>query len=206
MKIRFGQIEGGRDLLGAIAAKCSDRRALNVKLGDRAVEVLQAHFALRNSEPNKTGFAKQGFWDRIAASTLLGRVDARMARINVTEPAINQKIYGGTITPKHGKYLALPAIAEAYGHSPLDFNFLTWRPGRTGGALVEAERTHIKVGRQKKDGTRSVKNKGEGWGGRVWYWLVKSVTQDADPNALPTEAEMQDALLDEAGEFLERMK
>ena len=111
--------------------------------------------------------------------------------------ASDSAIKGGTITPKEGKYLALPAIAEAYGKSPRLFDFLTFRPGRRGGALVEAERTLLKIGRKKKDGTRSVKSAGEGWGGRVWYWLVKSVRQDADANALPSPKAIEDALLDD---------
>jgi len=189
VRIDLRTVDGASGVLAAISDKVTSRRDLNVNLADRGIEELQAHFASR--PPNKQGWPSQGFWAKVSGATLRGPVDESSARIDIAEPAINQKIFGGTITPKGGrKYLALPAIAEAYGKSPLVFDFLeplfSRRQGRVI-ALIEKEQ------------------QGKGWGGRVWYWLVKSVTQRADPQALPPEKAFAAALLDEAKQYLARI-
>lgn len=205
MKIKITDIPGSHNVLAALADMGRHRKPLNAALGKRVEVGLRAHFEVRNAGGNKQGWKPTQFWNRIRTATAFAGADEKSARVVIDDPAINQKIFGGTITPKEGKYLAIPAIAEAYGHSPKIFDFLQFRPGRNGGALVESERTHIKIGRKKKDGTQSVKNAGEGWGGRVWYWLVKSVTQHADPNALPSDAVIGAALLDGTRRYLDRL-
>lgn len=204
MNVNLRQIDGARPVLAAIAAKTSQRKPLNAALGKRGEIELRAHFQQREGEGNRRGWPSQHFWARIGRATAFAGADDAGARVVISDPAINQKIFGGTITPKEGKYLALPAIAEAYGKSPRIFDFLVFRPGRDGGALVEAERTHIKIDRRRKAGAR-VKKVSEGWGGRVWYWLVKSVTQGADAEALPPAKAFGAALLDEAARYLQRL-
>jgi hypothetical protein len=183
------------------------RRPLNTALGKRGELELRAHFLKRNQEPNKKGWPSQNFWSRIRKSTALAAVDDSGATIAIADPAINQKIFGGTIKPKEGKYLALPALAAAYGRSPLTFSNLEvlvrWKDGqRRAVALVERQATQVSFGRKKKDGTRTVK-RGAEVGGQVFYWLVLSVTQKKDPEALPKTEVFEAALLEETEFFIQ---
>lgn len=195
--------------LQALANQLADRKPLHAALGKRGEFELRGHFEKRESEPNSKGWPKQHFWSRIRTATAFASADAQGATVAISDPAIAQKIYGGTITPKEGKYLALPAIAEAYGHGPLNHHGLHPLIRRINGevratALVENDATPIKIGRKRKDGTRKI-TPGAEVGGRVWYWLVKSVTQDPDARALPADADFRAALLDEAGDYFGRL-
>jgi len=145
---------------------------------------LQDHFSARNSEPNKRGFPKRNFWAGIRRSTALASVSDSEAVVSISNPAINQKVYGGTITPKSGRALALPMNADAdKAGSPraLPTNFLHLIVTKSGVYLVEREATKIGLSRRKKGGYRPT---GE-MGGRFWYHLVPSVTQKKDERALP---------------------
>ena len=208
-QLELRKIDGGPDVLAAISDKITNRQPLNAVLGKRGEIELRNWFEKRNAEPNKRDWPKQGFWERIRTATAFAGADEKAARIVIADPAINQKIFGGTITPKEGKYLALAAIAEAYGKSPLLFYFLKIHRFRSGAlALVEEDRTLIsfKRGRGKKKGQVKLVNKGRTQTrGRVWYWLARSVTQRPDERALPTEQEFLAALLEESKDYIERV-
>lgn len=195
--------------LRAIADCLTRRKPLNAALGKRGEVVLRDHFAERESEPNAKGWPKQHFWSRIRQATAFAGADEDGATVIINDPALAQKVYGGTITPKEGKYLAIPAIAAAAGRSPRSFANVHVMVRTIGGvrkavALVENVSTPISFGRPRKDGSRKM-TRGETQGGEVAYWLVEKVTQSADPRALPLDREVSDALLDEAQRFIERV-
>ncbi|MCA1660114.1 MAG: hypothetical protein LC642_06225 [Verrucomicrobiaceae bacterium] len=202
-------VSGGANYsLGKIADGLTNRRPLNAAIGKRGEVELREHFLERNQEPNKKGWPSQDFWGRIRKSTSLASVDQSGATIAIGDPAIAQKIYGGEITPKEGKYLTLPAIAEAAGRSARTFNNLEplvrWINGsRRAIALVERAASEIKYGRARKDGSRSVTHTASRLGGKVFYWLVEKVRQKKDPRALPSREKMEGALRDEAGAFIQ---
>lgn len=205
-KIELRKIDGGPDVLAAIAQSLDDRQPLNAVLGKRAEIELRDHFEKRNAEPNKAGWDKLEFWARIRNATSFVSADKNAAHVVIADPAINQKVFGGTIKPRDATYLALPAIAEAYGKSPRVFDFLHVIRFHSGAvALVETDRTLIRFGKKKKDGTRTVFDEGRSLRGRVWYWLARSVTQAPDERALPTEKDFLAALMEEAQEFAERL-
>lgn len=185
------------------------RTALHKVLGKRAETELVDHF--RKRPANKRGWSSQGFWNRIATVTQFASADESGARVIISDPAFNQKYYGGTIVPKEGKYLALPAIAAAYGRSPKSLNNLVPLIRYIGGqrravALVDAPSTAISVGKRRKTGELFIRKRGDNPGGTVWYWLVKSVTQQPDPDALPSDATMQAALDEETSDFFTRLE
>jgi hypothetical protein len=184
--------------LGKLIEGVTHRRPLNAALGKRGEVELREHFLDRNQEPNRSGFPKQDFWARIRTATALAAVDEAGATVAIADPAITQKIYGGEIRPKEGKYLTLAAIALAVGKSPRVFPNLEplvrWKDGK---------RRAIALYLPDPVGTAAGKDKsGASLGGTVFYWLVLSVTQKKDPRALPPRAKFEAALLDEAGAFI----
>ena len=199
------ELDYQRGSLRAVADGLTRRKPLHAALGARVEGELREWFRLRDGEGNARGWPSQHFWDRIRKQTALGKVDEAGAEVVISDPAFNQKLHGGTIKPREGKYLALPAVAEAYGHSPREFGLhpIFGRGGVVRG-LAENYATAVKFGRTRKDGTRKV-TPGATTGGRVMYWLVESVTQEADERALPPEAELRAALSDEADAFFAQL-
>lgn len=192
LEIRIDINDLATPALNAIAQKLSSRRSLNEALGARGERELRDHFGKREAEPNKTGWPRQHFWDQIRSATAVSRVDEQSATITINDPRFNQKFYGGTIKPGAGKkYLTLPAIAAAYG-SPATAHKLTPIFRYLGG-----ERRAVALA--------EVKGKGRERTETVWYWLVKSVTQNKDERALPDRDQFAGALRDEAQEFLDSL-
>lgn len=169
--------------LNASALALRDARGLHAVLGRRAEIELRDHFVERNDEPNKNGWPKQGFWNDIAKATAFHDATEDRALVIISDPRFNQKFYGGPIKPIEAKYLALPAIAAAYGESPLQHELTPVMRRVSGQARA--------VALADKSGT-------------IWYWLVKSVTQEADEEALPDEEKFVSALREEAQDFVER--
>lgn len=183
----------------------------------RVEKDLREHFSARNLEGNKRNWPEQNFWNRIRKATAIASVDADEATIAISDPAFNQKVYGGTITPKRVANLAIPATAAAYaagspregGGPGLVFAFGwdperdCWRP-----ALVAAYNYQRKIQRGKRAGelTKARAAKATHGTGTVWYWLVKKVDQAADPRALPDPQDIDDGIHDELSQLLNRIK
>lgn len=155
-------------------------------LGRAAANELKKHFRARNaSSANKLGGKRTNFWSRVAES-----VQSPLARpgaivIPVNHPAIAQKVFGGTITAKRAKNLAIPISAKAHGKSPRVFPLLQF-------AMTGA-------------GVKLLGIKGSG-GAMEWlYVLKKSVTQSKDPQALP-KASAMDAAMTRAGDIYLRAR
>lgn len=148
-------------------------------LGRAGANALKKHFRERNRTPNKLGGARTNFWSRVAESVQSPRPAPGKVVIPVSHPAIAQKVFGGTITAKKKKNLALPIAPEAHGKSPRVFPLLQFAMTRAGVKLLGLP----------------------GNGGVKWLYVLKrSVTQNADPEALPKDAEMGTAL-EKAGDI-----
>jgi hypothetical protein len=148
--------------------------ALATVLGRAAANTLKKHFRARNQTPNKLGGTRTNFWSRVAESVQSPKALPGKIVVPVSHPAIAQKVFGGTITPKKAKSLAIPIDPRAHGKSPRVFTALEFAVTKAGVKLL------------------GLKN---GSGGMDWlYVLVPKVTQDKDPKALPTDAEMGVAL------------
>jgi hypothetical protein len=173
-------------------ASAQTRLRLNAALGKRVEIELRGHFARRPR--NKRGWPAQGFWrKRIRNATKLEHYDEHGAEIRIADPAMNQKVFGGTIRPIESKYLTLPARPEAYGRSPRTFSGLKFVPlrgrGRVKGMLVMPRRAFSKRGKKGLD---------------VYYYCVTEVNQEPDADALPAEVVMTTAITDETGKFFSR--
>jgi hypothetical protein len=169
---------------------------------------LQDHFRGRPS--NRLGWPSHGLWRSISAATAVADVTPAEAVISVTHPAILAKVNPETvITPKRGRFLAIPAMAAAYaagspreGAAPANLAFVYsrhpqggWRPSLAVQTTVTKE-----VGKPRRDGTRRVKTVHQA--GQIWYWLVRRAVVHGDPNALPSDDLVADTAISAALTFL----
>jgi len=138
--------------------------AVNQAASDGVSDYLKAFlYRLDQDRPNHLGGERTHFY-RHAADGITKEVREDGADIIINETGFRQRLLGGTIEAKNVKNLTIPAIAEAYGHRATEFDlqFIMFKSGAK--ALV---------GKSGEDR-------------RVWYWLVESVTQEADPDVLPS--------------------
>lgn len=153
-----------------LAAKLSDAQKLNAAVGRGFERTLRRHFRELDKRPNRRGWRKSHFWEKIAADTVFAGANESKAVVaigNSSGSKFAAKVFGARIVPKSGKkFLAIPAIEARYGVSPssLDKNELQFRRTRRGGLL----------GVIRADGTM-----------QVHYWLVRKADVPRDPQALP---------------------
>lgn len=193
------------ELLTRLGARLADPTPLMQAAADALALELQHHFMIRDEQtPNQEGWPRSGFWGQFVEATDVASVSSDGADVAISHSAILQKLYGGTIEPKRGQYLALPAMAAAYaagspreGATPDLMYHLAphpdggWRP-----ALVAftAGTKMVKDPRKGHKGEyREVRDVKKPAG--VWYWLVRSVTQAADPLTIPPSEQLTDAVL-----------
>lgn len=179
-----------------------DKRAIAANVGEAEVGLFQRHFA--NAPGNKNGWPTTSFWPRAARATNWQAFENGVL-INVNQQGVRQRYAGGDIFPTAGhQYLTIPARAEAYGKTAGEFNNLKAAFSRGHAfALVEADATQVKIGRKKKDGTRSI-GQGDTVGGGVFFWLVKSVHQNPDPTVIPDERDIAQVAMDTINDIVDR--
>ena len=163
----------------ALQKRLSDAKGLNTAVGKAFEKTLRTHFRSLDRHPNKRGWKKSHFWQKIASDTVFAGANESKAVVaigNSSGSKFAAKVFGARIRPKGGKkFLAIPAIEARYGVSPssLDKNELQFRRTRRGGLL----------GVIRADGTM-----------QVHYWLVRKADTPRDPDALPK----KEAVLDGA--------
>lgn len=159
-------------MLQRLGAQLGRPRPIIEAAAQATVVELQKHFLARNREPNKRGWPKQNFWTKEGRNkTAIAEQGDAHAVVSVASPAIAHRLRGGTITPKRGKYLAIPLTPEAYkAGSP--------REGGMSGLVFAG-------GYQ---GRTAFLGRREGQFGSLTrhYLLVRSVTHAPDPRTLPT--------------------
>jgi hypothetical protein len=173
-------------MLDNLSSQLANARPLFARLGKFAEGYLRAHFATRESQPNKRGWPKQHIWARIRSATALREVSDNDAVVSIASPEFAHKLDPqNPVTPKRGKMLAIPLTAEAYAAgSPregvLQGLFVWKRKGasRRGSGVFLAQR--------------------DGKALRVQYALLPQVSHAADPNALPDMDKMAETLVLEA--------
>lgn len=163
----------------ALQKKLFNAKGLNTAVGKAFEKTLRTHFRSLDRRPNKRGWKKSHFWQKIASDTVFAGADESKAVVaigNSSGSKLAAKVFGARIRPKSGKkFLAIPAIEARYGVSPssLDKSELQFRRTRRGGLL----------GVIRADGTM-----------QVHYWLVRKADTPRDPDALPK----KEAVLDSA--------
>lgn len=161
------------------------RKPLMTVLGRRAERLFRRHFTKRDAEGNKRGWPRSHFWSRIRRATAFAAANDSAAKISIADPAFAMKVHGGTIKPIEAKNLALPLRPEAKVAGRPRAKLI---PGlfllKTHGRLFLARREERAL--------------------RLYYKLVKSVTQMKDPRALPLRVEIYGELRLGITAFLKR--
>lgn len=130
-----------------LAAKLSDAQKLNTAVGKAFEKTLRTHFRSLDRRPNKRGWKKSHFWQKIASDTVFAGADESKAVVaigNSSGSKLAAKVFGARIRPKSGKkFLAIPAIEARYGVSPssLDKNELQFRRTRKADCSDKSEPT-----------------------------------------------------------------
>jgi hypothetical protein len=175
MAIRISISDKATPAIRGLKAKLRSRIA--PEIGDAVARLFKAHFVRLPS--NKNNWPTTDFWKRAAGVTNYEVRGANVA-INVPQEGVLQRRFGGPISAKSGKWLTIPACAEAYGKRARDFSNLRFVSKL--GALVQKTST---------PGTR-----GENDGDVVMYWLRKSVYQKSDERVIPSDRQIRSAALD----------
>lgn len=173
--------------LKVLISQFNDLKFFNEAAGEAVQEELRKHFAKKNRQPNKKKWDKTGFWEDIRTKTAMGPATADNAIVTIANPAINLKVYGGTVRPKEAKRLAIPLKQEAYGKSPRDFD----------GALQ-----YLRTKRQKEFLVKEKEN-----GELDFYYLLKKETKHRkDPDALPTDSFLTTAIIEAIEDALDYLE
>lgn len=176
-KIDIRGDEKARSMLARLHASLSDRTELNKSIAGYAETLTRQHLATlagtRHDTARRLQATPSGHLER-AAQSVRSEGTADAAFVSVVSPGIARAFRDITITPKSGKYLTIPATAEAYNRRAGSFNDLRIAFfGRGRLALVKAEQSSLADRKQR--GGRS----------EVYYWLKKFITQKQDRSLLP---------------------
>ena len=171
---------------------------LATDIGSRGLKLVQRNFFSLGK--NKKGWPTTHFWKRAAEASNV-QVGADFAIISANQIGLRQRIEGGDIAPVHAKMLAIPAVPDAYGKraaeygNNLKFGFaLDPESGKMRPALVEPEATSIKIGKVRKNGSRSIKPTSTTTAKIAIFWLLAHVHQEPNPEALPSDEEFSNMI------------
>ena len=158
-------------------------------IGNSGRKIVSDHLtALDARRRNRLGGRRTHFYSDAAKSTNW-RITSNGVQIAINHVGMAQRYFGGTIKPVNKKRLTIPADADAYGKRAREFGKLDIVFGRKGVVGLAKPRK----GKAKR-GQRA---------GKVLYWLVKSVTQEADKTVLPTDKEIAAGVTDDVRAYLE---
>jgi len=153
------------------AAIRGDRTLLHDYVSRRAAETARRHVRTiapgRHATADGLGARRTGFLER-AAGSIEPAADSKAAYLEIPRSFGLQRAFGPVlIVPRRGgKYLTIPATAEAYGR----------RAGEIAGLVFKILGRHRALVMMR--GARDF---------QVYYWLVRSVTQPQDRLLMPSE-------------------
>lgn len=153
--------------------------ALKKVMGYSMRNALISHFRGKNAKPNRLGGTRTNFWLAVANSCSAPVVNGSGVMVRINHPHAAIHVYGGHVTPKKAKMLAIPVTAEAHGKSPRVFSDLrpVWSGGRPVGLALDD---------------------------KMYYVFKKGVRIPKDPHALPPNNKVRTAVTRAAVIFLRR--
>lgn len=181
---------------GAIIGQAENPIAILMGAGREVANQLKSHFRRKDRKgANKLSDRRSHFWQQVAQSVSQPEQTGYNAvSVSITDPRFAQKLFGGAIHAKNADALTIPVEERAYGRTAATFEretglklFLV----KTGNSGLENAVLAVKEDPQAKTFT-------------VEYLLTKSVTQSADPDALPQKSTLEEAILVRAQKQLDR--
>ena len=186
--------------LAELLAKYTPARAA-ARVGPPLQKLFMTHLAALGG--NSRGWPSTRFYEKFARNVrwlpMANGVTIAIlpAVVNGRTVGLAQRVYGGTITPQTAKALAIPISPVSYGRVPSDFTGLFLLKTPKGAYLVQrGEEVSEKSGR-----TVGLRKGGGNAGRRIraslnfLFKLVASVTQDPDPDVLPSQQEINETAL-----------
>lgn len=165
---------------------------LNVAGRELANQLVQWFRGRDRSSANKLSPRRSHFW--LAVSRTVGQPfqsGHNAISVTIAHPDIAMKVFGGTITPKEASALTIPVEERAYDRTAATFE------QETGLKLVL-----VQTG--KGDFEKAVLAVKENGGLTVEYLLTPKVEQEADPDALPPQSQLEAAILARAQSYANR--
>jgi hypothetical protein len=150
-------------------------RTVDREIGRAVVQLIKDNFHALPS--NRHNFPSTGFWQRAAEATRYDLVPDGV-QISVNQIGVRQRLLGGVINPRRGRFLTIPAIAETYGHAPADFG-----PLKIVRATGPSDHSTLALVPESLAAEKSNPINP----GSVYFWLITSATQPPNPEVLPTD-------------------
>jgi len=170
-------------------------RELAVRIGPELTRTVQTHLLANGT--NKHGWPSTHFWaDAARATSWDQHPDGTVISIN--KIGVRQRVFGGTIRPVNAKALTIPISPVSYGHLASEFPGLFLIRTAKGAYLVQrGEEISEKTGRINKPKGKQGGNKERRIKANLnfMFKLVQSVTQEPNPNAIPSNAELSAAAI-----------
>lgn len=196
-------------LLTRLSNALSDRTELHKSIASTSEILTVQHLTVlagtRHATADRLGATPTGHLSQAAQSVVSSGTD-EAATISVTSPGIQRAFGDVIIRPKSGKYLTIPATAEAYGRRARSFNDL--RIAFFGGklALVKAEQSSLAD--RSRSGFDYENRAPMQTAGRapIYYWLKKMVTQKQDRSLLPSDQDYAAAALQGIKNFVRMLR
>ena len=159
--------------------------------GGEVNRLLRAHFRAKDdTSANPLSDRRNHFWDRVASSVQNPVMEgANTVSVTISDSKFAQRLFGGTIRAKAAEALTIPVEERAYGREAANFE----RETGLKLFLLRAGKGAFGTG---------VLAAAEGKGFTVEYVLTPSVTQQADPTALPAQSFLEAAILQRSQDVL----
>lgn len=165
-----------------LAAAVRTQPTVRAAMGQAIGKKLRDNFRrLDRERANPVGGRRSHFYGRAVKAVQQPVVTADGVSVSIVQAGLAQRFFGGTIVAGQNgsgkKFLTLPVHPEAYNQRARDIAGLEFIPLDGGRRAILA--------RPNPDSPTGI--------GEVFYALVRRVHQEADPEVLPSDADLQSA-------------
>ena len=182
--------------IDALVARMTPQR-LSAVVGPECEDLTRRHIA--GLGKNKRGWPSTGFYEKAADATMW-EPHPEGALVRVCKLGMRQRFHGGPISPVHKGALAIAISPVSYGRSPSEFPGLFLIKTPKGAYLVQYGENVEPRTSNVEPRTGKKRNELGGKGARrrsatlnFLFKLSSGVDQEADPDVLPTHAELRAA-------------